>query len=148
VIAHPRRQLARIGPLDQVIVGAGGEGLGLDVGVFLRRQQDYRDVFGVGVGAQAADHLEAVDAGHAQVDQHHRGHHFLGELDCAGAVAVIAQAQVGAGAQAVRDERFGQGFVVDQQYRTGGRMVFSHQNSSCRRHGRGRSLGGRARISP
>ncbi|MDT4841582.1 hypothetical protein FQZ97_754420 [compost metagenome] len=73
MVANARHQLDRVGQLDQVIVGAGGEGQALHRRLFLGRQDDDRDIAGRRMGAVLADQRQTIGAGHHQVLEDHRG---------------------------------------------------------------------------
>ena len=62
MIPDAGNELDFVGQLDQVIVGAQGEGLALDLGVFVGGKDDDGDVLGARVGAVLADQGQAVDA--------------------------------------------------------------------------------------
>ncbi len=66
--------------LDQVIVGAQRKGLTLHLGIFVRGEDDYRNIFGPGVGAILTDKRQAINAGHDEVLEDNSGL----ELTCNG----------------------------------------------------------------
>ena len=63
--AEPGEELVHAERLGDVVVGAGVEGGDLVGLAFAHREHDDRHV---GPAAQAADHLDAVDAGQAEVE--------------------------------------------------------------------------------
>lgn len=128
VVTHARHQLARIRPLDHVVAGADGKGLGLDVGIVLGREQDDRDVLGVGMFPQSGDDGEAVEAaGHAQVDQHHGRVDLACYIDSALRAGFIHQLMTDTSSETVGNDVLGKRFIVNQQHGTAG-VVFDHCN--------------------
>ena len=133
---QPGQQLVHAERLGQVVVGAGVERLDLVVLVLADRQDDdgHR-----APAPQAAHHLDAVDAGQADVEHHHVGM-ALGRqaqrlLAGGGQVdLVLAGAQVGG--QGPPDLRL----VVDHQHA-------GHGRACSRGHGRGRGRGRTGRLA-
>ena len=86
VIADTGDQLQLVGQLDQVIIGADGEGLGLDDRLLLRREHDQGNFAGLRIGAEELDQRQPVDLGHHQVLEDHRRAQFVGQPDRLGGI--------------------------------------------------------------
>ena len=67
VVADAGDELDLVGQLDEVVVRAGSEGLGLDGRLLLRGEDDDGRLLRAGIGAELADEGQPVNARHDQV---------------------------------------------------------------------------------
>ena len=128
VIADPGQELEPVGKLDDVVVGPQGERLGLDGRLLLGREHDQRGLAGRLVGPEHLDQGQAVDLGHDQVLEDHRGLDPVGLVEGLGGVAAVMEGDVRlAGehpAHGLADHRL----VVDQQDRD---LVLGQLRARC-----------------
>ena len=133
--ANARDELDTVGDLDQVVIGAVGEGAALVVRVLLARQDDHRDGVERGSPAVAPEQGEAVDARHDQILEDDRRAELHGVVHGALRVAAVVEGDVALGlehlAEGGRDDRL----VVDQQHHRWPRHGAKQTNSRPGRQG-------------
>src|SRR5881275_1157763 len=74
-------QLARVGPLDEVITGTDVERLGFHIRIVLGGQYDDGNVFGILICTEPMCDFEAIHFWHAHVYQYDSCRSFFGEID-------------------------------------------------------------------
>ena len=116
MVANARKQLDHVWQLDQVIVGAGGEGGALDLGVLLGRQHDDRHIAQAGRRTILGEQFDTVDAGHDQVLQDHRRLDLLSHAQRLMWVGAEVEVDVALFAQRPPHGFTDHGLVVDQQH--------------------------------
>ena len=117
VIADPRQELEAVGELDDVVVGPQRERLGLDRRLFLGREHDHRRLAGRLVGPERLDQGQAVDIGHDQVLEDHRGLEPVCLVEGLGGVAAVVEDDVRLAGQHPAHGLADHRLVVDQQDR-------------------------------
>ncbi len=132
VVANARDQFQLVRELDQIVVGASGEGLHLGRGVLLRGEDDERCGGRRWIAAEGAHHLDAIHARHDQVLEDDGGVEGIGFRKRHGRVRAKAVLQAGNIQQHAPDGLADDALIVDQEHLDG---VFGERNGRGRRSG-------------
>ncbi len=116
VMADPRDQLDGVRELDDVVVGAKGEGLGLRLRFLLARQHDHRHVLRGRVRPQEPEQREPVEVGHHEVEQQDRRTHLGRTLERGRGLAAVVEIDVGLAGEHATHRLADHRLVVDEQH--------------------------------
>ena len=122
VVADARHQLDGIGQLDQVVIGAGGEGRALDGRIFLGGKHDDGNVARHRMVAIFLDQAQPVHARQHQILQDHRGPGLDGHGQRLVGVRAIVEVDVAFRGQGPPDGFGDHDLVVHQQNHGGMRI--------------------------
>ncbi len=117
VVADPSQEFEPVGQLDDVVVRPQTERLGLDLGFFLGRQDDHRDLARRFVLAKHPDQGQTVDVGHDQVLEDHRRLDLAGACERPRSVLAVMKRDVGFAQEHPADRLTDDRLVVDEQDR-------------------------------